>query len=84
MWNETGKLLWLIVILLPIGVITGLWRSCGTIALFIYCGADSVEYSCGIPLQMMGAGSGAVIYAVFLYVLPICCALTKKKILSKA
>lgn len=35
--------------------------------------------ACGIPLQMMGAGSGAVIYAVFLYVLPICYALTKKK-----
>ena len=35
--------------------------------------------ACSIPLQMMGAGSGAVIYAVFLYVLPICYALTKKK-----
>ena len=37
------------------------------------------NFACGIPLQMMGAGSGAVIYAVFLYVLPICYALTKKK-----
>lgn len=35
--------------------------------------------ACSIPLQMMGAGSGAVIYAVFLYVLPICYTLTKKK-----
>lgn len=34
--------------------------------------------ACSIPLKMMGAGSGAVIYAVFLYVLPICYALTKK------
>lgn len=38
MWDEGSKLLSLIVIFLLIGVITGLWRSCGTIAFFIYHG----------------------------------------------
>ncbi len=39
--------------------------------------------ACGIPLKMMGVGSSAVIYAVFLYVLPICYALTKRKFYPK-
>lgn len=39
--------------------------------------------ACSIPLQMMGAGVGSVIYAVFLYVLPICYGLTKTKFYPK-
>lgn len=39
--------------------------------------------ACGIPLKMMGVGSGAVIYAVFLYILPLCYALTKRKFYPK-
>lgn len=35
--------------------------------------------ACGIPLQMMGVGSGAVIYAVFLYMMPLCYLFTKRK-----
>lgn len=42
MWNEGSKLLSLIVIFLLIGVITGLWRSCGTIAFFIYHGIQLI------------------------------------------
>lgn len=42
MWDEGSKILSLIVIFLLIGVITGLWRSCGTIAFFIYYGIQLI------------------------------------------
>ena len=42
MWGEGSKILSLIVIFMLIGVITGLWRSCGTIAFFIYYGIQII------------------------------------------
>ena len=42
MWDEGSKILSLIVVFLLIGMITGMWRSCGTIAFFIYHGIQLI------------------------------------------
>ena len=34
---------------------------------------------CSVPLTMMGAGSGAVPYAPYLYLLPLCYLLTRRR-----
>lgn len=39
--------------------------------------------ACSIPHQMLGVGAGTVLYTVLLYMIPLCYAVTKKRLMKK-
>lgn len=45
----------------------------------IICGLIPWAISCSVPLNMLGAGFNALVYAFLLYVIPLCYVFTKKR-----